>query len=141
MMLDVLEFKLTTGDHFLAKFVNEDKENNYITLHFPMELFSPGEGLDTSVMLRKYLPFTIDQYLTLDKNNIVFAKIINEEFTRYYYNSIEYQTTYIEPGTYENMREANEALEKVTSRANKEFVETARKLKVDLSDLNNGPIH
>lgn len=138
---NVLLIKMKTGESIVGNFEYHDEERKLLTVSYPMEVINIGEVTDTSILLRKYMPFCDDQYLTISTDNVVFSKVVDENFGRYYHNTVLYQRTYIEPQTEQNMIDTNEALERVVSLDNQKFLELARKYKVDLTALNSGPIH
>lgn len=139
----VYQIKLINGDEILATFIEDLKKQKTMVYEYPMVILhlDKNQNQGPSIILEKYVPFAEDQFLMLHYDKIVFQKLINNEFRKYYFNNINYQELYIEPNTLNNMKLSNDALSRAVSYDTIEFINKARKLNVDLSDLNSGPKH
>ncbi len=136
--MDVFYIKLTNGDDITARMVSV--EDDHYVVEWPMLVEVKSPGGDDAINLSKYLTFTNDQTVALNKNHVVAIKEVTTAFETYYYNNIEYHETLIQPNTDYNLKITNENMAATLSEDNKEFTNLIKKHAKRISSLS-GLVH
>ncbi len=121
---DLLYIHLMNGEILIARFTMED--NQHLIVDHPMMIEQKIDGMSESINLLKYLPFSSDQYLSLHKSHVIDISPVTTEFEKYYYNSWEFNTLYVQPQTDANLKELNKNMDEVLRPESKEFVNTVK---------------
>lgn len=123
--MDVFYIKLLNGDDITARLVSI-MDDHYV-VEWPMLVEIKNPRGDEAISLSKYLTFTNDQTVVLNKNHVIAIQEVTTAFETYYYNNIEYHETLIAPNTEANLKITNENMTSTLSEDNKEFANAVKK--------------
>lgn len=90
----IRHFRLINGDELIAEYLGEDNGRENHLLYCPM---IARENSDGSVVLTRFMPFSDDQAISIQKSHVISISTIRTEFEEYYHNSIKYTTKFLEP--------------------------------------------
>jgi hypothetical protein len=131
--MDILHLRLINNDQIAARLLDNNEDS--ITVEFPLLIETLAVDGITGINMSRYMPFDYQQILMLKKDHIVAMTETSEEFAKYYYNTIHYQSLYIQPQTDKSLKKINEKLEQVLSDDNQEFLESVKRLRDRIPEI------
>lgn len=132
---DVYSFKLINTEEIIGRLYEVTPEGEYI-IEYPMLIGEKISNGIPQIVLQKYLQFSDNNLVNIKFSNVICLSDISHEFTKYYYNSIEFNAIYIDKSVDRSIRETNIAIENILQNNDKKFNEIAEKHNVDLSQFD-----
>lgn len=123
-MNEPIHIRLVNGDELIGEL--ESTSNTEIMLKRPMlvsEVTDEKTKIAT-IVLSKYILFDDDQVFPFSKTHIVTQTNILDEIKSYYYNSIEYNSKFVEPVIRQELSKVNKVMENILRAASLPLDET-----------------
>jgi hypothetical protein len=120
-MSDVIYLHLINREVVVGKIL--DYSDTDVTVGDPMLLETVNVQGMLGTNLTKYLPYADVQQSTFLMSHIVSLTTANDEFTKYYYNVLDYQRALAEKQKESNLTQINRNMESLLSDENKRFNE------------------
>lgn len=125
--------KLSNGLEVAGEYLGESAEGDVI-LRNPMSVLVNKET--GAIKLDKFMLFSDDEMSLFQKTNIVAMNVATNEFIIYYVNNILYFKKIEGPALRDSLREINNTFINILDGSTQDFIEAAKKYKVDISKLN-----
>jgi len=135
----ILHIKMVDNTELISHCV--DTEDGYLLANNPMIIGEKEVNGEVSIVLHRYMPFSDNQMLWLNKNHVMAVGDVNAEMEKYYWNSLKYNAIFVDDNITNNIASINAIYDRILNADNLAFAAKAKLLKVDISTLDDSKMN
>jgi hypothetical protein len=106
-------YRLCNGDEIIAEFVGETETEIQIKRPMVVSEVTENKSNISTIVLSKYILFDDNKVFSISKNHVITKTNILDEIKKYYYNSLEYNTLFVEPSVLNEISKVNQMMERM----------------------------
>lgn len=128
----VVHLRLVNQDEIIGELEGTSNTELFILKPMMVTEVTDSKTQISTIVLSKYVLFDNEKAIHINKNHVITTTGMMDEIKSYYYNSLEYNTRFVEPVVRQELMKVNHVMEKILKQEAAALIQ--RPLKDDQED-------